>query len=186
MIEKKDILFGLIGFLFALSAIFLVVAQDRDNEATNYLIDSVIQFEKLQYLSNLEIINLELLNINYLDKDIELSKKMFLCSVALNYNLYNIQDTNFQQELYSECINSSSLEDILMHENNLLNSTYNLQNLSYSINPFQTLSDNFDEFKKLKRSSSYWKLAGLITFLIGFFIFYFCFLDYTFKNKKRL
>jgi len=184
MMEKKDILFGLTGLLFALSAVFMVISQNYSDDATNSLIDSIIKYETSGYLSYMELMNLNLLNSNSIDKNTELSMRNLICSFAEAYKDSSNPDIVILQQAYSQCMNLS-IDDLIEERSRLINQSYQLQNLSDALSPFKGVRDNFENFKKFKRYSNYWQIAGLITFILGFFVFYYCLLEYFMKKALR-
>ncbi|MCL5018426.1 MAG: hypothetical protein M1416_01515, partial [Candidatus Pacearchaeota archaeon] len=173
MIEKKDILFGLTGLLFALSAIFAGISQNYEMDSTRNLISPIIEFEKSGYISNNQMEIWEISSLGLLDRNFEVIKNSMFCSIASFYvQLYKeqlSQGADTLKLMTDNCLKSpTDYNDFI---SNSLSMSKELKNISNSIKPMDSLSESFDKYYKNKEKARIWEWTSWGMFLLGFFIF---------------
>ena len=183
MIEKKDILFALIGIFFTLSAISTGISQSYETKATRNLINPIIDFEKSDYFSNYQLASWELANMNLINENKQYLINNWFCSFVTLYK----DQPNLDKEIFNQSINNCL--DFPKHSidvNKLMNASEMLDNFTKSIQPLNSLTDNFKEFYSNNQTSMYLQLASLAMFLLGVLVFIYCFLEYKLEKCERV
>lgn len=168
--------------LFALSAILIGVSQNQDNKATDSLITTIIAFESSAYVGQQQVMNQQLLTLNFLVLGTELSKRNLMCSYARAYEDSAQLDQQLLTMLQDECFNitlKSNLESI----DRTMNQADQLQNLSKHFDPLKDFSKSAKTFVDAQKSSDRWWFAGFVAFMLGIIGFYVCLLECLFDKR---
>lgn len=186
MLTKKEIIAIVISVLFTLSAVFSGISSEYNSKADEKLLFSLIEFERANYITNHELVNLLLVNYGSLRENKEYAMRSWTCSFALLYKDSANADQNLFRGMAEQCL--LDLDNLKYYQESQLsgmNKTIELSELYKSIKPLEELSSNLEDYIYYSKLSTRNKYVGWLFFFMGFLIFYIYFLKYLFKNKTN-
>src|SRR3989344_6206543 len=151
------------ALFFAISALLMAVAQIKNGEAADKILDSVINYENAKVVSDIELRQL-LMVINRL---------LIANSQQINQN-YGCLGTILAEKM--EPFNQTLYEDIkntCFYGNISLNITYPELNQTMFENPIESYLHEIDNIWHLRRQAIRWQFGSIISFILGMACFIF-------------
>ena len=152
--EGKDIIAILMGILFASSAMFMSISQNRQNSASDRLIFSIISLENSDYIRGLQTdVDFSQTNLLIINNRMAINTNYACLALILAKDMHPFNQTIYE-ELKKSCL-EPKYEEIKIGE---------LRNYS---DPFLELNESFTFVKDYRAKSDFWQNLSIWSFILG-------------------